>query len=150
MKKTTTQPKNKANEKDAFKEAVKFESWLIKLGLNIALLREERGLSQVEFGKLINATQSVVARIESGQNMTCSTIWKISEVLNVGVFLFGVNKDYEKSLVESYSQPSLSYSFSCGATSGPILNKVYSLTTTHLIPYISNITKPNYGLTTAR
>ncbi|MDO8619945.1 MAG: UDP-N-acetylglucosamine 1-carboxyvinyltransferase [bacterium] len=53
------------------------------IGHLIKDLREERGLSQAEFAKKLGTAQSSIARIENGeQNLSTSTLSRISEVLN--------------------------------------------------------------------
>ncbi len=54
-----------------------------KVGFLIKKLREQRGMTQAEFAKALNTSQSAVARMESGgQNMTVEQLGKISEVLD--------------------------------------------------------------------
>lgn len=56
---------------------------LQELGAVIEKLREERGLTQKEFGQLMKTTQSAIARIEKGkQNLSTETLSKIGNVLN--------------------------------------------------------------------
>jgi UDP-N-acetylglucosamine 1-carboxyvinyltransferase len=53
-----------------------------KIGFFIKKLREDKNLTQEAFSKLLNTTQSAVARIETGkQNLTLEQLSKISEVL---------------------------------------------------------------------
>ncbi len=84
------------------REGLEFESWLFELSLNIAKLRKEKGYSQEEFAEKLGMSQSAIARIESGQNMKCSTVWKISDVLEVELEIFGANKEVEKQKVEFF------------------------------------------------
>ncbi len=59
------------------------KSQLAHIGKLIHTLREERGITQKEFGKALGTTQSVIARIEKGeQNLSTETLSKISSVLN--------------------------------------------------------------------
>ncbi len=54
-----------------------------KIGKFIADLRDQKGLTQEDLAKLLDTTQSAVARIESGkQNLTTEMLSKISKVLN--------------------------------------------------------------------
>ena len=54
-----------------------------KIGLFIKKLREERGMTQEEFSKVLKTSQSAVARVESGnQNITIDQLIKMSDVLN--------------------------------------------------------------------
>lgn len=56
---------------------------LSNIGNLIKDLRERRGITQAEFAKKLNTTQSAIARIESGeQNLTTDMISKISEALD--------------------------------------------------------------------
>lgn len=53
-----------------------------KVGGFIAELREQKGLTQSDLAKLLETTQSAIARIESGkQNLSTETLAKISQVL---------------------------------------------------------------------
>ena len=59
---------------------------LKKLGESIAFFRQQKGLTQVEFAKLLQTSQSAIARIEKGdQNLTAETISKINRVLEKNV-----------------------------------------------------------------
>ena len=56
---------------------------LASIGAMIARLREDRGLTQAELGDKVGTTQSVIARIEKGeQNLSTETFAKLSEALN--------------------------------------------------------------------
>lgn len=54
-----------------------------KIGELIAQIRQERGLTQAEFAKKLNTSQSAVNRMEHGrQNLSLETLGRISDVLN--------------------------------------------------------------------
>jgi UDP-N-acetylglucosamine 1-carboxyvinyltransferase len=54
-----------------------------KVGQLVAQVRQDRGLTQAEFAKLLNTSQSAINRIEHGkQNLSLQTLSRISEVLN--------------------------------------------------------------------
>jgi UDP-N-acetylglucosamine 1-carboxyvinyltransferase len=54
-----------------------------KIGELIAQIRQERGLTQAEFARQLNTSQSAVNRMEHGkQNMSLETLGRISDVLN--------------------------------------------------------------------
>lgn len=54
-----------------------------KIGKLIAQVRQDRGLSQSEFAKLLHTSQSAINRIEHGhQNLSLETLARISDVLN--------------------------------------------------------------------
>lgn len=54
-----------------------------KIGNLIFQIRQERGLTQAEFAKKLNTSQSAVNRIEHGrQNLSLETLARISDVLN--------------------------------------------------------------------
>ncbi|HLZ15248.1 MAG TPA: UDP-N-acetylglucosamine 1-carboxyvinyltransferase [Candidatus Saccharimonadales bacterium] len=54
-----------------------------KIGNLIAQIRQERGLTQAEFAKQLNTSQSAVNRMEHGkQNLSLETLGRISDVLN--------------------------------------------------------------------
>ncbi|MDB5170040.1 MAG: UDP-N-acetylglucosamine 1-carboxyvinyltransferase [Candidatus Saccharibacteria bacterium] len=59
------------------------ESTNAKIGELIAQIRQERGLTQAEFAKLLKTSQSAVNRMEHGrQNLSLETLGRISDVLN--------------------------------------------------------------------
>ena len=60
-----------------------FRKWLVELGNEISNLRWAQQLTQHDFAKKLGISQSVVARIEKGQNMRCSTIWEIGKALHL-------------------------------------------------------------------
>jgi UDP-N-acetylglucosamine 1-carboxyvinyltransferase len=54
-----------------------------KIGLLISQIRQEKGLTQAEFARRLNTSQSAVNRIERGrQNLSLETLGRISDVLN--------------------------------------------------------------------
>ena len=54
-----------------------------KIGLLIAQIRQDRGLTQAEFARKLGTSQSAVNRMEHGkQNMSLETLGRISDVLN--------------------------------------------------------------------
>src|SRR5262249_5349859 len=53
------------------------------IGQLIAQIRQDRGLTQIEFAKRLHTSQSAVNRIEHGkQNLSLETLGRISDVLN--------------------------------------------------------------------
>ncbi|HET7320840.1 MAG TPA: helix-turn-helix domain-containing protein, partial [Candidatus Saccharimonadales bacterium] len=61
-----------------------------KIGQLIAQVRQERGLTQAAFAKLLNTSQSAVNRMEHGkQNMSLETLGRISDVLNKQLITLG-------------------------------------------------------------
>lgn len=66
-----------------FKKAYKEERHRLDIAYQILELREKENLTQEKLAKKIGTTQSVIARIESGQgNVTIDTVGKIADVLN--------------------------------------------------------------------
>lgn len=62
-----------------------------KIGQLIAQIRQEKGLTQAEFARRLNTSQSAVNRMEHGrQNMSLETLGRISDVLNKQ--LLSINK----------------------------------------------------------
>lgn len=54
-----------------------------KIGQLIARIRQEKGLTQAEFARRLNTSQSAVNRMEHGrQNLSLETLGRISDVLN--------------------------------------------------------------------
>lgn len=61
-----------------------------KIGDFIAQVRQERGLTQSEFAKRLNTSQSAVNRIEKGkQNLSLETLGRLSDVLNKQIISLG-------------------------------------------------------------
>lgn len=59
------------------------ESTNEKIGTLIAQIRQERGLTQAEFAKRLNTSQSAVNRMERGkQNLSLETLGRVSDALN--------------------------------------------------------------------
>ncbi len=75
------QMKNKA-----FKEAYEEEGRRLEIAYRILQLRKKQRLSQKELARKLDTTQSVVARMESGQqNFTVDNLQKIASVFNRGL-----------------------------------------------------------------
>ena len=71
------QMKNKA-----FRRVYEEESRRLEIAYQILKLRKKQKLSQKELARKLNTTQSVVARIEAGQqNFTTDTLQKIASAL---------------------------------------------------------------------
>jgi len=65
----------------AFREAFEEESQRLRVAYQILQLRKRQKLSQKELARKLNTTQSVVARMESGQqNFTTDTLQKIASM----------------------------------------------------------------------
>jgi UDP-N-acetylglucosamine 1-carboxyvinyltransferase len=61
-----------------------------KIGHLIAQIRQDRGLTQAEFAKMLSTSQSAVNRMEHGrQNMSLETLGRISDVLNKQLISLG-------------------------------------------------------------
>jgi UDP-N-acetylglucosamine 1-carboxyvinyltransferase len=61
-----------------------------QIGLLISQIRQERGLTQAEFARRLNTSQSAVNRMEHGnQNLSLETLGRISEVLNKQIISLG-------------------------------------------------------------
>src|SRR3954471_1302979 len=54
-----------------------------QIGLLISQIRQEKGLTQAEFARQLNTSQSAVNRMEHGrQNLSLETLGRISDVLH--------------------------------------------------------------------
>ena len=74
----TQQMKNKE-----FKKAYEEEGQRLRIAYQILQLRKREKLSQKQFARKLDTTQSVVARIESGkQNLSTNTLQKIANAFN--------------------------------------------------------------------
>lgn len=61
-----------------------------KIGQLIYQIRQEKGLTQIEFAKRLNTSQSAVNRIEKGgQNLSMEMLGRISDVLNKQIVSLG-------------------------------------------------------------
>jgi UDP-N-acetylglucosamine 1-carboxyvinyltransferase len=113
----------------------------IRIGSFIKQLREERGLTQAAFAASLKTTQSVVARMESGeQNFTTETLAKISEALRRPILTLSSSLDFR---VEGGRQLKGSVTTNCskngamGLLCAALLNK--GRTTLHGIPRIEEV-----------
>jgi transcriptional regulator with XRE-family HTH domain len=60
------------------------EKFQKRLGKHIATLRREKGLSQIEFGYLLEMEKQNVNRLENGRtNPTAYTLKKVAETLEI-------------------------------------------------------------------
>ena len=67
----------------AFKRAYEEKSQCLKVAYQILQLRKQQKLSQKELAHKLDTTQSVIARIETGQqNFTTETLQKIAAAFN--------------------------------------------------------------------
>jgi len=65
---------------------MKKEEVLVKIGLKIRGLREEKNISQQDLAAACNFEKSNMSRIEAGRsNLTIGTLLKICDVLKVGL-----------------------------------------------------------------
>jgi len=66
-----------------FKKAFEKERHRLEVAYKISQLREKKHFSQKELAKKLDTTQSVIARIESGQqNLTTDTLQKIASIFD--------------------------------------------------------------------
>jgi len=66
-----------------FREAYEKERQKLHIAYEILELREKHGFTQGQLAKKLGTTQSVVARIETGnQNLTISYLNKIADIFN--------------------------------------------------------------------
>jgi ribosome-binding protein aMBF1 (putative translation factor) len=86
MKKQLTNFEQHLQEKlknKKFREAYECERRKVFIAYEIFKLREKRGFTQKELAKKLKTTQSVVARIESGdQNLTIDYLNKIADIFH--------------------------------------------------------------------
>ena len=105
MKKIETYIQKTAKTRPELKNELELESRIFEIGYNISQLRQAKNYSQKEFANMLWVTQWAVSRIESGQNMKCETLWKISNVLWEDLEVFWANVRYEKEKVAAYFMP---------------------------------------------
>ncbi len=114
-----------------------------KIGFFIKELREKRGLTQGEFAKLLNTSQSSIPRMEKGeQNFTTELLSKISKVLNHQIVSINDSIDFEvhggKKLSGSI-KTNFSKNGSVGLLCASLLNK--GITTLHGIAHIEEVNR---------
>lgn len=72
-----------------FARLYKEEGVKIEFGVQVAKMREQLKMSQIELAKKLNTTQSVISRIEHGnQNLTLETMKKIGTALKGEVVFY--------------------------------------------------------------
>ncbi len=64
-----------------------FDEFLISIANEITEFRKLNNMTQRELAKALKVNPSIISQIEHKQNMTLSTIWKLSKVLG---FEFGI------------------------------------------------------------
>jgi UDP-N-acetylglucosamine 1-carboxyvinyltransferase len=116
---------------------------LKQIGTLIKTLREQKGLTQQDFAKLLKTSQSAVARIESGnQNLTTNEILKIGEVLHRKIISIDKSIDFKiiggKKLSGSI-ETNTSKNGAMGLLAASLLNK--GVTTLKRVPRIEEVNR---------
>ncbi|MEZ4104511.1 MAG: UDP-N-acetylglucosamine 1-carboxyvinyltransferase [Candidatus Paceibacterota bacterium] len=115
---------------------------MINIGNKIADLRETKGLTQTDLAKLLNTTQSAVARIESGkQNLSADMLKRISKALGKNLITLSpgtVNVEIEgghklKGKIETNTSKNGAVALLCAS----LLNQ--GTTTLHRMPRIEEV-----------
>jgi len=114
-----------------------------KIGYFIKELRERRGLTQEEFAKELNTSQSSIPRMEKGeQNFTTELLLKISEVLEHKIVSINDSMDFEvkggKKLQGSI-KTNFSKNGSVGLLCASLINR--GVTTLHGIARIEEVNR---------
>ncbi len=66
-----------------FDKKLSIEKKRLEIALQISKARQEEGLTQKKLAKKLKTTQSVISRIEKGnQNMSLDLLFRIADVLN--------------------------------------------------------------------
>ena len=64
-----------------FRAAADAQLTILRVGVEIAKLRERRGLTQTQLAAMLGTTASAVSRVENGTNITLKTLARIAEKL---------------------------------------------------------------------
>ena len=111
------------------------------IGFFIKTLREERGMTQDDFAKLLSTSQSAVARMEAGkQNFTTGEIEKISKALGRKIISLSPSIDFEihgGRKLHGTVVTNTSKNGALGLLCASLINK--SKTTLHGIPRIEEV-----------
>ena len=85
--------KDKELAKDYYKELEK-----TRIAIEITNFREKKGITQKELAKMINTTQSVIARLENPEykKYSLSTLKKVADALNLELIVSFKEKNVEK------------------------------------------------------
>lgn len=113
------------------------------IGVFIRKLREKRSLTQEELAKILNTSQSAVARIESGgQNLTAGELLKIGDALDHKIVSLSDSIDFKinggkklKGTIKTNSSKNGAMGLLCAS----LLNK--GTTTLHGIPRIEEVNR---------
>jgi len=71
-----------------FDEKLVIEEKKLELALQISKVRQEEGITQTELAELLKTKQSVISRIERGnQNITIDLLYRIAQVLRKDIRL---------------------------------------------------------------
>lgn len=114
-----------------------------KIGYFIKSLRQKRGLTQIEFAKLLGTSQSAVARMErGGQNFTTQELSKISNVLDYKIISLKDSVDFRVTGGRELSgsiDTNTSKNGAMALIASALLNK--GKTTLHNIPKIEEVNR---------
>src|SRR3989339_1386365 len=112
-----------------------------KIGYFIRELREHRGMTQAEFAKALNTSQSSIPRMEKGeQNFTTELLTKISNVLNHKIVSINDSIDFQVNggkKLHGKIKTNFSKNGSVGLLCASLLNK--GTTTLHGIARIEEV-----------
>ncbi len=114
------------------------------LGATIKQMREDKGMTQGDFAKKLQTSQSAVARMEKGeQNLTAEQIYKISSILGVSLVKTKDSTDDFKIIggkkLSGSIETNTSKNGALGLFCASLLNK--QSTTLHGIPRIEEISR---------
>lgn len=64
-----------------FRAAANQQLTVLRIGVEIAKLREQRGLTQTQLAAMLGTTASAISRIENGANITLRMLGRIADTL---------------------------------------------------------------------
>lgn len=95
-------------EDPRFRKAYEEDLAGFNLAVEIAKLREQVGLSQTAVAARLNTSQSVISRLENGENVELKTLMRVLSILDATIRIERIQRPSEKTLPLLQSHPATS------------------------------------------